>query len=609
MHRRHRALQEVHDFVATKVELPEGDDTGLAMLSELRARMQANRAEMLLRRTGEDGYLLLTVDESGHAASLPVADPAVLDDLIRAAVTGHRSTFVPLDDRTGEHRAWLTRRAAKEGIVVPLPPSEFSGAVAVLDRTGASGPFTPDDEATLQTLAGHLAVAMRNIELVDRLRFDATHDVLTGLNNRAVLEAAITAALAAGERVGVIVADLDRFKDVNDTLGHPVGDDLLVATAGRLVDALPAGSVVARLGGDEFAALVHPVADEAEIVRVAAATRTVIGETVEIGDVILSIAASFGTTTAVAADQVCATDLLRHADTAMYAAKDDHQQVVAYTPELDRGRAERLSLQADLRLALERDELAALYQAKVDLATDRVDSAEALVRWEHPRLGPLSPTAFIPLAEVNGLIGPLTRVILGKALAQAAEWRRQGLRIAVAVNLSAVVVNDPALPRIVAEALVEAGVPPEALILEVTESSVIDDPELAVSVLQRIADSGVRISLDDFGTGYSSLSYLQRLPVAEVKIDQSFVRRLVDEDEPAGTARLLVESVIGLCHGLGHRVVAEGVEDDETMRLLASLGCDLVQGFGVSRPDTGALVAAFARSRPRGNARVLHLAT
>jgi EAL domain-containing protein (putative c-di-GMP-specific phosphodiesterase class I) len=297
-------------------------------------------------------------------------------------------------------------------------------------------------------------------------------------------------------------------------------------------------------------------------------------------------------------------DLLRHADTAMYAAKASGAACVVYDETLDHGRAERLSLLADLHQALEDDDLTLHYQPKFDLAFGVVTSVEALVRWTHPRLGPMSPDTFVPLAESTGLIEPFTRSVLAMALRQCRAWMDQGTEVSVAVNLSARNVSNPDLPEEVAAALALAGVPAHRLILEITESSVMGDAEHTVPILERLVAIGVTLSLDDFGTGYSSLSYLQRLPVRELKIDRSFVVGLEagSSAETVETSEALIRSITGLKRSLGLRIVAEGVEDETSMERLRALGCDLIQGYWISRPAPAAQLEAhlprFAHVEP-----------
>lgn len=598
LHRRHLALAHLHAFVA----VPDVDDASVPelagrMLEQIRALMRAATAELQLPDPASP--LHLTAGEDGAPKPVGPRHHSVQDE---PPATGSEPALLPRNTRNAAARAWLTRHGVKDAVVVPIPgpPGADVGTLMVLDRLGGTGSFSREDLTLLQTLAGHLTIAVDSGRRRDRLRYEATHDGLTGLGNRTLLNNAITHGLADPHGVGggtVLLLDLDRFKEVNDTLGHHIGDHLLTAVARRLITALPPQATVTRLGGDEFAAFIptiltadHQPVDAAALARDVAEALT---RPVKLAEATLSVRASIGV--ALASRGCTASDLLRHADTAMYAAKEAGSGVVVYTADLDRGRAERLALLADLHLALDRGELQVDYQPKLDLAAGRVTSLEALVRWQHPQFGQLSPDTFIPLAEANGLIGALTAVVLDQALRQCAIWRQQGLDVAVAVNLSARTVNDHDLPEQISAALLHAGVPACSLILEITESAVMDDPTRAVTILERIAAIGVTLSLDDFGTGYSSLSYLQQLPVREVKIDRSFITGLTTD--PA-RSQVLVRSIINLGSSLGLRVVAEGVEDHTTLELLRDLGCHLVQGYVVSRPTSAEQLNALIHRKP-----------
>ena len=438
---------------------------------------------------------------------------------------------------------------------------------------------------------------------MQRLRHEATHDVLTGLANRALLADRLERALGSSTPTAIMMLDLDRFKEVNDALGHPVGDELLKVVADRLHHLLPAGTTVARLGGDEFAVFVPAVGEYSGTGLLALAERilAVIAEPAALPEATIVTQASLGI--AVASPAESAADVLRHADTAMYAAKSTHSRMVMYSAELDRGRAEQLALLADLQIALTRDELELHYQPQLDLKTQRISGVEALIRWRHPRLGMLSPDVFIPLAESGGLIDNLTLLVLRRATAQCQRWRDAGIDITVAVNLSARHVASPLICDGVAGALAASRLPADRLVLEITESSVMGDPDQTVPALNALVGLGVTLSLDDFGTGYSSLAYLQRLPVTEIKIDRSFIRGLTEPDN-AHASEVLVRSIIALGSSLGLIVVAEGVEDEPTLQLLTRLGCKLAQGYHIARPQppdaiTGRLLADANRTGKR----------
>jgi diguanylate cyclase (GGDEF)-like protein len=580
LRRRHRSLELVADFVRLGEGTHSVEELCARLLGHIRSVLRASRVSLTAYDIGRPGGIRVVVDETDRVT-------------FTTCPAGEREDALPpdaallLDEKSTDprHRRWLARHDAHDAVVSALPRSGVTGSVAALDRLGDTTRFTRDDLSLLRTLAGHLAVALHGAELVQRLRHDATHDVLTGLPNRALLTERIVAALAEpadDRRAAVLLLDLDRFKEVNDALGHHVGDQLLKVVADRL-RALPLpGATVARLGGDEFAVLLPPAVD-AERLAIAAAelVTKALQSPVDLPDGTVSTEGSIGV--AIATPEQSQADLLRHADTAMYAAKASGLRFTVYAPALDEGRAQRLELLAELHLALEHDELEVHYQPKLDLARGLVTGVEALVRWSHPRLGRIRPDAFIPLAESTGLIQELTRVVLTKALRQCRDWQDAGLDLAVAVNLSARNVNNPALPDIIAAALATAGLPAHKLILEITESSVMGDADTTVPILNELAALGVVLSLDDFGTGYSSLSYLHRLPVREVKIDRSFVLGLMHPEESRASA-VLIRSITGLGTSLGLRIVAEGVESAETLEQLRDLGCDVIQGYHVGRP-------------------------
>jgi diguanylate cyclase (GGDEF)-like protein len=467
-----------------------------------------------------------------------------------------------------------------------------------MDRLGETATFTEDDLTLLQTLTGHLAVAIRSTRLVERLGYDATHDSLTGLVNRSHLSERIQQALATKTaQSAVLLLDLDRFKEVNDVLGHEVGDRLLMVVADRLRECVPAEATVARLGGDEFAILIPELTGGVEgAASLAEEVAEQLAQPVRFDEAMLTPECSIGV--AVTNGPSAQIDLLRQADTAMYEAKANHCRFSVYGPEMDRGRIERLALLADLRVALNTnpEQLIMHYQPKIDLTTGAVTGVEALVRWNHPTLGVLGPDRFIPLAESTGLIEALTPLVLEAALLQCRDATSEGRPISVAVNLSARNISDPELPDRVAQTLERTGMPASRVILEITESSVMGDPEQTLPVLHRLRDLGVCLSLDDFGTGYSSLSYLQRLPVGEVKIDRSFVMGLSGDDQVS--TRALIRTILGLGAALGLRIVAEGIEDQATLDELRALGCDIAQGYYISRPMSATDLEKWLQREP-----------
>ncbi|MCS0604112.1 bifunctional diguanylate cyclase/phosphodiesterase [Streptomyces sp. LP11] len=405
-------------------------------------------------------------------------------------------------------------------------------------------------------------------------------DPLTGLPNRQWLLERIWTALDDAERIGaraaLMLIDLDRFRSVNDTLGHLAGDRLLLQIADRLRLALPRGAEAARLGGDEFAVLL-PVADSTtSATRIARGLVTALSSPLDLDGLTLVLEASAGV--AVYPDHALdAEGLLRRADVAMYQAKRDRTGVEVYESKRDSNTPDRLGLLGDLRRALDAHEVELHYQPKVRF-DGQVAGLEALVRWVHPERGKVPPDEFIAIAESSGLMPHLTEYVLETALGQVARWRAQGLRVPVAVNVSPRDVHTPGFAGSVAARLARHGVPAGALQLEITEHVLLEDPQRAADTLAALTGHGVKMSLDDFGTGYSSLVHLRRLPVSELKIDRSFVARLAVDTEDAEIVRCTVD----LAHSLGLLVVAEGVEDDETWERLRDLGCDAVQGWLVA---------------------------
>ncbi|MER6630170.1 bifunctional diguanylate cyclase/phosphodiesterase [Streptomyces sp. NPDC000987] len=420
-------------------------------------------------------------------------------------------------------------------------------------------------------------------------------DPLTGLPNRQWLLERIWTALDDAERIGarsaLMLIDLDRFRSVNDTLGHLAGDRLLLQIADRLRVALPRGAEAARLGGDEFAVLL-PVADSTtSATRVARGLVAALSSPLDLDGLTLVLEASAGV--AVFPDHALdAEGMLRRADVAMYQAKRDRTGVEAYESKRDSNTPDRLGLLGDLRRALDAHEVQLHYQPKVRF-DGQVAGLEALVRWVHPERGKVPPDEFIAIAESSGLMPHLTEYVLETALGQVARWRSQGLFVPVAVNVSPRDVHIPGFAGSVAARLARHGVPAGALQLEITEHVLLEDPQRAADTLAALTGHGVKMSLDDFGTGYSSLVHLRRLPVSELKIDRSFVARLAVDAEDAEIVRCTVD----LAHSLGLLVVAEGVEDDETWERLRDLGCDAVQGWLVAAAMPPEETTAWLRAR------------
>ncbi|MCW3006736.1 MAG: diguanylate cyclase/phosphodiesterase [Solirubrobacterales bacterium] len=451
--------------------------------------------------------------------------------------------------------------------------------------------------AALTMIAGfaRMAVAFRDIRASAETRHQAVTDELTNLPNRRWLQRRLHAAMHEARTghgaLALLIIDLDGFKVLNDTLGHQTGDRLLQEIGPRLQPALRHTDTLARLGGDEFAVLVAPPADETAAEATAERIRAALAEPFVVAGLQLHVAASIGIalfpTQADSAEQ-----LVQRADIAMYEAKARRTGHAVYAPARDPHSREALALAGELRQALCDGQIRAHFQPKADARTGQIVGVEALVRWAHPQRGLLTPATFLSLAEQTGLVRELTRRVLAQALAQCQAWRRLGHEVHVAVNVAVADLLDVAFPGEVAAALTKFELPPSALVLEVTETSIFSDPARIGDVLREIAALGVRLSLDDFGTGFSSLSHLKTLPVHEVKIDRSFVSGVTSDPRDAA----IVRSTIELVHALDIVVVAEGVEDVATWELIAALGGELVQGHALSRPlpasDVTSLLAA-----------------
>jgi diguanylate cyclase (GGDEF)-like protein len=446
---------------------------------------------------------------------------------------------------------------------------------------------------SLQQATEELAVKQREQE------WQALHDALTGLPNRSLfmqrLQEALGEAAGLGTQVAVMIMDLNDFKEINDTLGHHFGDLLLGQIGPRLQGVLREGDLVARLGGDEFGVVVPTLPGEDQAVSIAERLLQSMEQPLDLDGMAVDISASLG----IAIYPVHSEDmetLLRRADVAMYAAKEARGAYEIYAPARDRHSPGRLILLGQIRRALENDEFVLHYQPKIDLSSGHVSGVEALIRWEHPERGLIPPDEFIGLIERTVLMRPITMYVLNQGLWQWHQWATQGLDLHLAVNLSARSLLDARLPDQVGHVMDRWDMPPDHLILELTESSLMADSGRSVAVLNRLSQLGIKLSIDDFGTGYSSLSHLKRLPINEIKVDRSFVTSMQSSSNDA----LIVRATVDLGKNLGLQVVAEGVEDHLTFEQLAEMGCDLAQGYYMSRPLPGPDLTAWLTSHASG---------
>jgi diguanylate cyclase (GGDEF)-like protein len=576
---RHLSLERLHRFSQAVSDHPERDQVLHTILSRATEILHAARAEILfLPGTPDSEAIRIGAGRHGVLVRTPGAVTGPWAEVVQ---TGEPMIIARTTRDAGE-RDFLTGEGMRDGLIVPLRgDAGLIGALMVADRLGDVRTFDADDVTLLETVAAHAAVAVGKGRLVDQLEHDAMHDALTGLPNRAGLGHRLEELLAAGEtRVAVLVMDLDDFKKVNDTLGHHHGDALLQHVASALRDAVDESVTVGRLGGDEFAVLMPHGPDPRDAVDLGGRLLAALRAPALVGDIRLQVSASMGVAVGPQHGEDAAT-LLRHADMAMYEAKNTHRGITVFDPT---GRVPespaQLALAGELREGLGRGELRLYVQPKADAHTGEIVSVEALVRWQHPRHGLLMPDEFIPIAERNGLIKALTDEVLAAAITAAAGWAADGTPVSIAVNLSPRSLLGTDLAGQIAALLAARQASARLLTLELTESSMMNDPNGVAALMADLHRMGVRLSIDDFGTGYSSLSTLRKLPLDEIKIDKSFVMGLRDStgDET------IVRSVVDLGRNLGLDVVAEGVENEQIWHVLRRMGCTQIQVYYLTRP-------------------------
>jgi diguanylate cyclase (GGDEF)-like protein len=604
--RQHESLGKIYDF-GRSVERARSDPAVLSgALAQAREMFNATTAILWSTSPGARESVLITVRTNRSETSVLPTSRGM--DAIRKLTVGSRRSrrFSDRDAPSSDVLAALGSRHAREVIAVPLRTADHVlGTLEMQDRQGQLASFTDDDLRLLETLGTHLTAAIENQQLVARLEDAAYHDRLTDMPNRLRLAQVLDDMLGAvGEAdeeqdatpIALFQLDIDRFKEVNDSLGHAWGDQLLVQVGRRVRAEAPPGSFIARVGTDEFAVLTRAVdAEAAEALarglREAVSTPyTLAGAEV---DVSLSVGVALAPEHAEDGDT-----LMRRVDVALSNTKNTGRPVSVYHATMDQASLHRLRLITQLRAAIEAGQIVVRYQPKIALRTREVVGAEALVRWNHPEFGEVVPDEFVPLAEVTGLVGQLTMHVLRAAAEQCRQWRDRDQRIPIAVNLSARNLLDGDFPERVEELLKAYDLPADLLTFELTENSVMSDPGRMKPVLHRLHEMGVGLSIDDFGTGNSSLAQLRRLPVDEVKIDKVFVLSMgTDLGDLA-----IVRAIIELGHSLGLRVVAEGVESELARDLLAEIECDVIQGFLVSRaldPDRlDAWLSARTTARP-----------
>jgi diguanylate cyclase (GGDEF)-like protein len=578
--RQHKSLSEIYELTRVVSESHSDTTLGDVLLARVRELLQAESATLWLLPQGRYPETLLSarIDDSG------LIDIAATPESLRRRAVESGGT-VALGGKLGGDPELLTELLAagvRDAIVVPLRSgSAVIGSLEIAGRIGGPSSLSRDDVRLLETVAAHASVAVENSRLVDRLQFDAHHDALTGLPNRRRLVNALeqaVAVLAPGEVVAVLQFDVSGLRDVNESLGHAAGDELLGEVARRLRAAAPPAALVARLGSDEFVVTLRTPGTE-EAVNLAGELRRAMQDPMEIGSLTLDVDCAVGI--AVHPDHGSEPAiLLQRADVATHVAKSVASAVQLFNVGLESRSTRRLGLAGDLRRALDHDELEVYFQPKVSLRTRQLVGVECLARWEHSAHGSVSPEDFVAVAEHTGQLGRLTEVVLREGLGRCRAWALAGRPLNVSVNLSPRTLTDPDFPDRVQQLLEEYGVSPDRLTLEMTEGGVVGETGRPLPSMHRLYDLGVRLAVDDFGTGYSSLSYLRRLPVHEVKIDRAFVQGMATD--PGDLA--IVRAVVDLSRHFGLTVVAEGVESELTLSLLEEIGCDIGQGFLFSRP-------------------------
>jgi diguanylate cyclase (GGDEF)-like protein len=578
--RQHRTLADVYELTLAIRE--QGNEGGLAdvLLGRARKLMRSESATLWLPAQGRHPEVMLTarVGDDGLLDISPTP-PAVRE----RAVAAQKAVAVGSDfDQDADLRPVLREADLKDAIVVPLRSGQATiGSLEVVNRLGGQLTFRTADVQVLETIATHVAVAVENSRLVDRLRYDAYHDRLTALPNRRRVTDALAESVkvrAPGEVVAVISFDVDGLRDVNESMGHAAGDKLLAEVAKRLRGIAGPGALVGRIGGDEFVVTLR-AESTGSTVQLATEMREQLRGPLVVGSLTLDVDTAVGV--AVQPDHGDDPEaLLRRAELAANAAKVVPYGVQLFHPALESRAVRRLGLAADLRRALEEGELEVYFQPKVTISDRHLVGVECLARWQHPAHGEVAPEDFIAVAEHTGQLSRLTEVVLTEGLRRCRQWADADRPLSVAVNLSARTLLDPRFPNSVHELLKQYRVPAGQVTFEISEPGMLGDIERTLPVLYQLRDLGVRLSVDDFGTGASSLSYLRQLPVQEVKIDDSFVQGMATDSGDLA----IVRAVISLSREFGLTAVAEGVESELTLELLEEMGCEIGQGYLFSRP-------------------------
>jgi diguanylate cyclase (GGDEF)-like protein len=580
----HTDLSRMYAFGRRVTEISSSTEDWHTLIEQVRDQLNASVA--LIHLNAPDGeFETLAVGTEGVLTQTP---PAVDDPLLAMAADAGR-VHVCRDDRNEAiFRDALDARKASDVLVVPLRSGDRDrGFLEVHDRLGRWGRFRDNDLTLLETLASHVATALDNVRLLETLRHEAYHDAITGLLNWRGLTVEIEASLDSSSISAVMLVQLDILPEVNNAIGHDRGEQLLFAAGERLVTALGQDRLVAHIESDRFAVLLRRSPDGHLLDR-ATELLDIVGRPYSLDGIEIEPHAHAGIAhVSVTPDGMeggasgeDVSTLLQRAEMALMAAQSSDEPIRIYGASMGQVFRRRFQLVTQFRKAVEEGLITVHYQPKLSLRDRELVGVEALVRWTHPEFGPVSPAEFVEAIETTGSIDTLLGHVLHIVLAQVADWHRRNMKISAAVNLSVRNLSGPNFPQVIRAALEKHGVPPELLTFEITESSVMADPERSLPILRELHSMGIQLSVDDFGTGYSSLAYLRRLPIDEIKIDKSFVQGMVtDLGDHA-----IVRAIIDLGHSLGLRVIAEGVEEEAARDALKALKCDELQGFLLARP-------------------------
>ncbi len=580
------SLQHLYDFsqIMSTANL-EPSSMSVDILKEVCTVLRASQAQLILAEpSGVPRRIRFTDRGPSGIEPITLAEASIVSQAISTgkASLQHTPAQGPpaVDAIAGEYH---------DALVAPLMNSHTAiGAIVALDRDEDGDSFDEDDLRLFETLVAHASTSLERARLVEELRYEvdskshqATHDMLTGLPNRILFLTRAAEALSDSGSVAIVLLDIDRFKDVNDTLGHAIGDRLLCEIAERLLRAVSGRATVARLGGDEFALVIADVTDPERAIEIVHELNVEMQRPIKMDGLTLAVTASAGIAMAPEHGDDVAL-LLQRADIAMYVAKEHRGAVEVYSVEHDQSMQRWLMLGGLLTHALEAGtELSLMYQPIGDVRSRDIAYVEALCRWNHPEQGFIPPEEFIAIAEQMGLIPQITDFVLNEGCAQLARWREAGVTIGLAVNVSGREFADINLIDRVQACLRRYDIPAHLLTLEVTETEIMADLGAATKVLYKLSELGIKLGIDDYGTGYSSLQYLHKLPVNELKIDRSFVTNLPNE----ASNRIIVRSSIQMAHSLGLYVIAEGAEDELTCAMLAEAECDFIQGYYLSKPQ------------------------